>query len=225
MIGKSKKLVVPLIAIMMCGVALAGVAYAYTASLNIPGQGPDAADLTIDLATLDPSEDITVVTGDVIVFTDNYVYTALNPAAKTDRVDAYAQNGKTTYDLKVSGEATAAKIVINSSDVATMLATTIGNNVTVGNLITVKANITDDVSTAKVIDNADTAAFTIAKQADADLAVTVYLYFVPVDAVAHTVQPATATGAQGFKDASDFVDDIEGLSFQITFTADSAALA
>jgi len=220
-----KKLVVPLVAIMMCAVALAGVAYAYTASLSIPDQEVDAADLTIDLATGTPGTDITVVTGDVITFTDNYVYTGLNPVTKTDKVDAYAKAGKTTYALKVTGEATAAKIVIKSSDIAALLATTIGNNVTIGDLISVKVNTTDDVGTAKVLDNAGTAAFSITKAADADLPVTVYLFFVPVDGNAHTVQPATLTTAQGFKDAADFVDLIEDATFTISFEADSEALA
>ena len=220
---KSRKMIVPLIAIMVSAVALAGVIYAYTATLSVPDQDIDAADLTIDLANGSTSQDITVVTGDVIVFTDNYVYTGVS--TKTDRVDAYAQNGKTTYALKVTGEATAAKISINSSDIATVLATAIGNNVTVGDLVQVKANISDDVATAKVVDNNNTASFTISKAADATANVTVYLFFVPVDANAHTVQPATATTEQGFKNAANFVSAIENLSFNISFTADSAALA
>lgn len=219
-----KNLVVPLVAIMMCAVALAGVAYAYTASLSIPDQEVDAADLTIDLATGTPGTDITVVTGDVITFTDNYVY-GLNPLTKTDKVDAYAKAGKTTYALKVTGEATAAKIVIKSSDIAALLATTIGNDVTIGDLISVKVNTTDDVGTAKVLDNAGTAAFSITKAADTDLPVTVYLFFVPVDGNAHTVQPATLTTALDFKDAADFVDLIEDATFTISFEADSEAIA
>ena len=35
MIGKKKKLIVPLVAIMMCTVALAGVAYAYTSTVTV----------------------------------------------------------------------------------------------------------------------------------------------------------------------------------------------
>ncbi len=218
-----KKLVVPLVAIMMCAVALAGVAYAYTASLSIPDQKADAADLTIDLATGAPATDIVEAKG-VITFTDNYVYTGLNPATKTDRVDAYAKADKTTYALKVTGEATAAKIVIKSADIATWLNTTIGNNVKISDLVQVKVNIADDVNSAVALSSAG-AAFTITKVANTDLPVTVYLFFVPVDANAHTVQPATATTAQGFKDAAAFKPVVENVTFSISFEADSEAIA
>ena len=220
--GKSK-LVVPVIAIMMCAVALAGVAYAYTASLSIPEQNGDAADLTIDLATGAPATDIVKAKG-VITFTDNYVYTGLDPVAKTDRVDAYAKADKTTYALKVTGEATAAKIVIKSADIATWLNTTIGNNVKISDLVGVKVNIEDNVNSAVVLDSSG-AEFTISKVANTDLPVTVYMFFVPVDGNAHTVQPATATTAQGFKNAAAFKPVVENVTFSITFEADSEAVA
>lgn len=46
--GKSK-LVVPVIAIMMCAVALAGVAYAYSASVDISDNKATGKDFTLDL--------------------------------------------------------------------------------------------------------------------------------------------------------------------------------
>ena len=46
-----KKLVVPLVAIMMCAVALAGVAYAYSTTVTSPGTDPVDDYLVIDLYT------------------------------------------------------------------------------------------------------------------------------------------------------------------------------
>ena len=49
MIGKSKKLVVPVIALMMCAVALAGVAYAYNSSVTTTNNTGDVDFFAIDL--------------------------------------------------------------------------------------------------------------------------------------------------------------------------------
>ena len=50
--GKSK-LVVPVIAIMMCAVALAGVAYAYSASITMDDNTADGNNFTLDLKNSD----------------------------------------------------------------------------------------------------------------------------------------------------------------------------
>lgn len=44
-----KKLVVPLVAIMMCAVALAGVAYAYTSSVNVNNNTTPASDFVLEV--------------------------------------------------------------------------------------------------------------------------------------------------------------------------------
>ena len=56
--GKSK-LVVPVIAIMMCAVALAGVAYAYSASVTMNGNTADGNDFTLDLKNGDGTAFVT----------------------------------------------------------------------------------------------------------------------------------------------------------------------
>ena len=61
MIGKKKKLIVPVIAIMMCAVALAGVAYAYSTSITAPGTDPVDDYVVIDLYTTAGS----VITGPI----------------------------------------------------------------------------------------------------------------------------------------------------------------
>ena len=221
--GKKRMIAVPLIALMVCTVACIGVAYAYNAAMTVPSKNPDAGDLTIDLANGNPSTDIVVAAGNSVVFTDNYSYSALVGFTKTNRVDAYAKEGKISFALKVTGEATAAKLQVKSDDIATYLANELGNSVTVGDLFTVKVNTTD--STTEAIDlSSSNAEFAITKAADAELDVTVYLFIIPKDSNAHTVQEATATTAQGYKYAANFVTAFEALSFTMTFAADSDAI-
>ena len=77
MIGKKKKLIVPVVAIMMCAVALAGVAYALNTTVSNNG-GMDAPDVyTIDLYN--------------------------NATGTTLQTAAYAVNGFTFYTDKTVG--------------------------------------------------------------------------------------------------------------------------
>ena len=65
---KGKKLIVPVVAIMMCAVALAGVVYAYTSSVTNEDAGDPAADIfVVDIQKADGSEWTDVTLDDLIV--------------------------------------------------------------------------------------------------------------------------------------------------------------
>ena len=182
--GTKKKLLIPVIVLMLLGVGLTGAAYAYSSTVSNSGNGFDADYLSIDLRTPNSATDIVPVNNaGAIVFTDNYTYAS--GADKQDQVDMTVTTKKVlTYNLKVSSDTDWNTIKVTSSDIATLLAKTVDTGDTLGSLFKIYANVnTDSMTGALEIKAAGTgeAAFTVAKTSAAQ-DVTVYIYIVAVNA-------------------------------------------
>lgn len=223
--GTKKKLLIPVVVLMLLAVGLTGAAYAYNSSLTLPNQQVDAADLTLDLRT-PAAADIEIDADDLIVFTDNYSYTAV-PSTKTNRVDAYANDGNIWFKLKVTGEGVANQLKVSSSNIGTFLGTTLGNGVTIGDLFDVKINTSNSGTDAVAITANNTpVAIEITKAASATANVDLYVLFFAKDSNAHTVQTALAPGSGGYKDAAAFKTAFETAGLlNFSFVADSEAPA
>jgi hypothetical protein len=128
--GSRKKLLVPVVVLMLCLVTLTGAAYAYSSSMTYTTNTVDAKSLTVDLSTGSVEDDVTSGLR-IITFTDNFGYTYVDEVqTKTNTIKYELESpvNIATYKVKITGDAafTAFKV---SSDVKTKIAydtTTIG---------------------------------------------------------------------------------------------------
>ena len=223
--GSKKKLLVPLVALLMCAVAFTGAAYAYTTSVSVSNQSLDADYISIDLLTGTPGSDIHPVTG-AFTFTDNYSYSG-SPVVKKDSVDCTVTTKKIcTYDLKILGDATANTLVIKSDNYADLKTQAIGST-TFGALCKILVNTTDSTDGAKELDAAGTASFTISKTTSDLSPVYVYVWIQALNggsAIAEkttNVQAAAAVSDPSTLEASEFVAlfGTTAYQFNISFEA------
>ena len=226
--GSRKKFLIPLVVLLLCAVSLTGAGYAYNASMIAPDNGADAGDLQIDL--IDGADSVHITVDDAIVFTDNFTYNA-SYTQKHNVVDAYAQGGKIVFDVTIKGEATAEQVNVSSEDLETYLATVIGNNVTIGDLVTVAVSFADDAEHAIPVPADGTAAVLNLdpdKEAGATVDKNLYVFFKPVDNDAHIVMPSKEiTNPLGASPnfAADFLSIIENANFDLKIEAVGPATA
>ena len=216
MIMKSRKLIVPLIAIMVSAVALAGVVYAYNATLTVDNNVVPADDLSIDLQGGSRTNQNVVVSGNsAITFTDNFTYVS-EPAAKNNTVKYYANAGLLiTYKLTITGEADANKLKISSADIASIYTRVIEDALTVGNIIMIKVGLLSDLTDAQEL-NAAGYAFDISPEhTTGSTNISVYVSVYAVSASGNVRDGAVAPNEY----AADYAADIGDLSFTITFDA------
>jgi len=111
--GSRKKLLVPVVVLMLCLVALTGAAYAYSSILTNEANGVSAKTLTLDLATGSVEDDVTTE-GNFVVFTDNFGYTS---ATKNNTIKYELQNNVVVavYAIKVTGDAGFNKFTLSST--------------------------------------------------------------------------------------------------------------
>ena len=215
MVMKSRKLIVPLVAIMVSAVALAGVVYAYNSTLSVDNNPVSADDLSIDLKGGSRTNVNVVVAGlTPVTFTDNFVYQTAQD--KTNTVKYYANEGLlVTYKLTITGEADANKLKISSSDIATVYATTIENPLTVGNIIKIQVGLESDLSDAEDLTAAG-AVFTLnpAHTTGSD-DVDVYFSVLAVSASGNVRTGAVAADEY----AADYAVLFNNLKFTVSFDA------
>jgi|GEM_PF-4971137 hypothetical protein len=234
--GTKKKLLIPVVVLMLLGVSLVGAAYAYSSSVSNSGNGIDARYLSIDLRTPDATDDIIKVTdANAVVFSDHYAYAS--GENKTDKVDASITTKKiVTYNLKVSSDTDWNTIKVTSNDIATLLGQTVESTITVGSLFKIYANVNSDSLTgAKEIVAAGNgeAAWTVAKTSNAQ-DVTVYVYLVALSSgtpqttldttVTTTVRAASAIGNPDHN-AEYFKSLFSGANYKFTLTFDASYVA
>ncbi len=123
--GTKKKLLIPVVVLMLLGVSLAGAAYAYSSTLTLSGNNADAAYVSIDLRGHTPASDIVTVNSGVIVFTDKTDYAGDTKYVKVD-CDVTTKAVK-KYQLTVDTDLVAPKkptaITITSTGLNAILAT------------------------------------------------------------------------------------------------------
>ena len=108
-----RKLLIPVVVLMLLGVGFTGAAYAYNSSVEIQGNAVDAKYLTVDLKT-PASSDVDIIS-DLITFTDHFSYET--DSKKYNRIDYELESPVeiATIDIKVAGDATFSTIRVDST--------------------------------------------------------------------------------------------------------------
>lgn len=184
--GTKKKLLIPVVVLMLLAVGLTGAAYAYSSSVSNTGNVVDADYLSIDLRTGTASDVEKVQNPGALVFTDNYTYT--NLASKQDQVNADVTTAKLfQYKLKVSSDTNYNKLKVTSEDVSVLLAKQLNATnptITVGQLFKIYVNTAGNMSGAKELQGAENtnAIFTITKDTETETTnFDVYVFLVALD--------------------------------------------
>lgn len=224
--GTKKKLLIPVVVLMLLAVGLTGAAYAYSSTVTNSGNDFDANYLSIDLATGTPADDVVPVNDSgALVFTDNYTY---NGAVHQDQVNLDVTTKKIlTYNLKVSSDTDWNVIKITSSDIATLLAKTVDTGAALSTFFKISVNVnTDDAATAKEVKATATtetgAYFSVEKTATAQ-PVTAYIYIVEVSD--GSVRNASNVAAENDHNAKYFSDLFDGAEYKFTLTFDASYVA
>ena len=122
MIMKSRKLIVPLIAIMVSAVALAGVVYAYSASVTSTNNDVDGTIYTIDLYNQAGSATVTapIPAADVkvVIFSTNMDYSTEQVTINATADNKVVATAYVKIDTDIAG--IQSKITISPSDPVTM---------------------------------------------------------------------------------------------------------
>ncbi len=235
-----KKILVPLVVLLLCGVALTGAAYAYTATLAVSGNNAEAGYLTIDLnsGTNSTTTDVSFTGDNVVTYTDNFTYSALGGSVTKKNIIEYEFDDAVdivTYKVNIareSGNTDKVKLTAALNDFGNV-------KVYVGGTATALNTLGTFTFTLKDTNNADKG--TIALSSDTgyinnlDLGVyLITLHFVPTaatssgDAYGEQTYSSTHgtisdTGAlSGYLLAKDLQGAFNAQTFGITFTAEPA---
>jgi hypothetical protein len=230
--GTKKKLLIPVVVLMLLAVGLTGAAYAYNSTLSVNNNTVDANTLTIDLTNGDAS--ISPAGIKAATFTDNISYewnADKTPEAGYDKYNTVMGSGNEglafTYNVTVGGTATANKITVSSTNIEDYYATTIGTT-TIGAMYKIAVGTTNNVASATVLEDNDAVLeITISKTAENTVAQTVYVFVVATDANDDDKADVVEVHARGiFEDswkASSYTDDILAASFTLFFDATQTA--
>ena len=228
--GSRKKLLVPLVVLLLCAVSLTGAAYAYSSTMINNNNDVDTEYLSIDLASGGLTTDSDVISNPerAIRFTDNYAYTKNDTTTiKTDEVHVEVSTKKViTYNLKVSGDATATTLKVYSSNIDTYLAKTIGTPA-LSSLFKVYVNIADSMTDAQEVKqgSTDCASFALGKTDSTAKDVTVYVWIQALNAQGAAVQKfesvvgSSTMDGTGDLTASYYKGVFAGYNFALTFEA------
>lgn len=147
--GSRKKLLVPVVVLMLCLVTLTGAAYAYSSSLTNTANTVQEDFISIDLETPDYEEDIVASSGTTLAFTDDFIYTKSGDVVtKKDTVQCTITETSIHYKLKIKGDVACNAVKVQSSNIVGFLGTVIGNAKTLDTLIDVKVGLTDSSAAA-----------------------------------------------------------------------------
>ena len=218
--GTKKKLLIPVVVLMLLGVSLAGAAYAYSSTVTVQQNALDAQYLSIDLTggeikEVNPNANYIKESG-VVTFEDHFVYAP----AKTNEVKAtVAEKLVLTVKLTVSGDVACDTLKVSSSNIDTYLAQTVGNK-TISQLFSVTVSKNSDGTGAQALTTTPTAVPGALSKAANVGSVEVILYFF-VDAV--STDPISVTAADNTSlNAAGLASTFEGYNFGLTFEATKA---
>ena len=118
--GKSrKKLLVPLVVLLLCAVSLTGAAYAYTSTLTNTGNTAEVHYLSVDKSIAEDAELMVDGTKTIAAFTDNYEYNGNSPVKNVIKCDFESPVTIATYNLNVQRDGSdAVYFTVSSSDLA-----------------------------------------------------------------------------------------------------------
>lgn len=131
-----KKLLVPIVVLILLAVGFTGAAYAYNSTLTVNNNAMDADYLSIDLETGSASTDVDVRGAKFITFTDNFTYAP----DKTNQVKYTLNTPVTVAEVSVivKGDINFNRLNVTSDIGSKKLCTVGGANKTVGDLFTLE---------------------------------------------------------------------------------------
>ena len=222
--GTKKKLLIPVVVLMLLGVALAGAAYAYSSTLTVDNNTVEAKSLTLDLSSGAAQATDVVSDFQIVTFTDNYSYawnSSANPPAyeKSNTVKYQLIDTKiAVYKIKVTGDADANTFKVSSTDLADLqpfVSVDPAKTATLGSLFNFKYTIGTNNTYPGTVLGATTlgeeATVTLTKNTD-------YYVIVYADAVDNT---ETTLGS--VSNAAAYASAVDGLSFTLKLEASYVA--
>lgn len=230
--GTKKKLLIPVVVLMLLAVGLTGAAYAYNSSVSVDHNSADANSLTIDLT--DGIGSITAPGIKAATFTDNISYEwnpDKTPSAGYDKYNVVKGCGNDglalTCSVTVSGDATANKLYVSSSDIAAYYTTAIGSS-TIGAMYKIAVGTSNNVASATVLEDNDTQLeINISKTTSNTVEQTVYVFVVATDDDDDGEADEVVVHAKGVFEnswkASTYPAAVLGASFTLLFDATQTA--
>ena len=227
-----KKLLVPLVVLLLCAVSLTGAAYAYNSTLNVNNNSADAGYLSIDLAggtEQNVAAGVTLTGNNVITYTDNYDYSKVNTNwVKKNTVNyAITEADVATYDIAISretGNTAPVKLTVTLDGLSAADKVYIGG---VGKAVTDVFKITLKIGANSYAFEKVSGVFTATVDS---LSLGTYndvaLHFAKADAITDaegTAIPETTVGGNGYKDAKALQEAFNGVTFAILFSAGPTA--
>jgi len=223
--GTKKKLLIPVVVLMLLGVGLTGAAYAYSTTVTVGNNSVEADALSINLAT--PSSADVTTNQKIVTFTDNFAWSKNgNNWVETNDImyDLKSPVVIGTYKIKVTGDATWTKFNVTSTN---LLTTELFSGKTVGNLFNITYTVRNADNTQDVV--AASALGTAVAKGDMAIGFT-YTIVLTATAVNSQTYPAhglvehvaDATDANA-NDAAHYADLFDSIAFQLVFEANDAA--
>ena len=219
--SKRKKLLVPIIALMLCAVAVIGAGYAYQSSLSVEKNTLNAGDLSVDFAGApglifdDADGEITVTfVQDVVLSGSSYsknIYAKVDESDKVKEVNLSVSNNLATdQDLlvKISGTGIDDKVKSVITNINVKVTTTA--NPSLMDVVSEGVNFTTFVEGSQKIASV--------KSEQEGSAIVTLTFTIPASAVySSTSAPASVDDV-----ISGYVDAIKGASFNVLFTIGTA---
>ena len=219
--SKRKKLLVPIIALMLCAVAVIGAGYAYQSSLSVEKNTLNAGDLSVDFAGApglifdDADGEITVTfVQDVVLSGSSYsknIYAKVDESDKVKEVNLSVSNNLATdQDLlvKISGTGIDDKVKSVITNINVKVTTTA--NPSLMDVVSEGVNFTTFVEGSQKI-----ASVKSGQEGSATVTLT---FTIPASAVYNST-----SAPSGVDDViSGYVDAIKGASFNVLFTIGTA---
>ena len=219
--SKRKKLLVPIIALMLCAVAVIGAGYAYQSSLSVEKNTLNAGDLSVDFAGApglifdDADGEITVTfVQDVVLSGSSYsknIYAKVDESDKVKEVNLSVSNNLATdQDLlvKISGTGIDDKVKSVITNINVKVTTTASPSLM--DVVSEGVNFTTFVEGSQKIASV--------KSEQEGSAIVTLTFTIPASAVySSTSAPASVDDV-----ISGYVDAIKGASFNVLFTIGTA---
>ena len=218
--GSRKKLLAPVVVLLLCMVSLTGAAYAYSSTMTNTGNYLDAKDLSLDFYGAGATAGDLVTNIQVATFTDNFSYAGMETKSNDIEVQ-YITANIAVYKVKVTGDAPMDRFKVSSSNLAAIKPySALGNTTTtMADLFTFTYIVgttsgDDDVVTSTPLGTEATATFT---------AGTAY-YVTVIAAAASTAVQVIEHVADAYAEpaphvAADYKAALDNLQFTLTLDA------
>ncbi len=231
--SSKKKLIVPIIALMLCAVAVLGAGYAYTSSVAVENNSVDGGNISVDVSEGTKFLEDTVAD---VVFTQEKKYTAAQDGTVTDKNETVikaqgygdkpigtAEDGKVYSKLgdakiTITGKGVGAKVSLNVKVSLTGGDTAFGTTTTKFSDIVEKMVFYDAADNSKAFEVVPSAAGALGEAKTLDITDGVNLdktYTVYLIIKDTTLTPSSSPSGDS---PAEYVEDLKNVKFTVEFT-------